>query len=191
MADFSEVKDKDGKVCGLWISDPKDANDPVYLAVLMMRLGVPQDACARVMAGGGRVVANTVDNKGGCFVMFDSAPPADSPNADCSNCRTKAFSTSEFEQECEKAGFVKDAASGSFKMKVGGLAGFGNSVFSQLANQQESQQATFNKIENQRGYRCRSCRAVYCMKCLYASAPAHSRGGKACPKCGDTFEHLE
>lgn len=191
MADFSDVKDKDGKVCGLWINDPKDANDPVYLAVLMMRLGVSQETCARVMAGGGQVVANTVDNKGGCFVMFGPEPADDSPNADCSNCNRKAFSTSEFEQECEKVGFVKDAASGRFKMKVGGLTGLGESVFSKLASQEQSRQASFDQIEDQRGYRCRSCRAVYCLKCLYAIAPAHSQGGKACPKCGDTFEHLE
>ena len=75
MADFSEVKDNNGNVCGLWLGNPRDANDHVYLTVLMMRLGVPQDTCARVMGGDRRVVANTVDGRGGCFVMFGSAAP--------------------------------------------------------------------------------------------------------------------
>ncbi len=87
------------------------------------------------------------------------------------------------------AGFVKDAATGRYKMVVGGLAGSPERVSSELAKQENTQQATYDSIEAQRGYQCKGCGKVYCMNCLYEIAPAHSAGGKACPKCGATFKH--
>lgn len=109
----------------------------------------------------------------------------------CGFCGRHAFTTAEFEAECSKAGFIKDAATGRFKMKVGGLAGSAEHVSSELARQEGSQQKSFDQIEGHRGYECKACGKVYCMDCLFAKAPPHPDGGKACPKCGSTFKHHE
>jgi len=105
----------------------------------------------------------------------------------CSLCGDDALSTREFESACRAAGFVQDTATGQWKMKVGGLAGTSEQVHAALGRQERSRQATYDEIENQRGYQCKGCMRVYCMKCLYAQAPAHPSGGKACPRCGQTF----
>ncbi len=46
------------------------------------------------------------------------------------------------------------------------------------------------KLENRRGFRCKGCKRVYCMDCLFNHAPAHPNGGKACFKCGSSLEAL-
>ena len=100
----------------------------------------------------------------------------------CRNCGRKVFTTAEFEAACRKAGFVKDPATGKFKLRVRSGVVFldGNPAY---------KQAKFNEIEEQRGYQCKGCGSVYCLHCLYIGAPPHPSGGKACPKCGSTFKH--
>ena len=109
----------------------------------------------------------------------------------CGGCGKFVLRTRDFEHRCEEAGFIKDEATGQFKMRVGGLAGTSDSVFSRLGQQQQSQQSLYDKIESDRGYRCKACGTVYCMDCLMSRAPAHPSRGKACPKCGSTFQHFE
>jgi hypothetical protein len=111
--------------------------------------------------------------------------------AHCEQCHRQAYSTTEFERQCEQAGFIKDGPTGQFKMRVGELAGLGDQVDRALSRQVSGQQGTFDRLEGQRGYQCVACGNVYCMDCLYAVAPPHPRGGKACPACGATFQHYE
>ena len=67
MGDFSFVREQ-GRICGLWIKQPADANDQAYVMTLFFRGGLtPADVSA-----GFRVVPNRVDNNGGCFVMLGS-----------------------------------------------------------------------------------------------------------------------
>jgi hypothetical protein len=74
MAEYSLVEDRQsGKVCGLWLRNPRVAQDRVLLCALLAKHNLSQDLGAIALAGGYRVVPNTVDNKGGCFVMFSSA----------------------------------------------------------------------------------------------------------------------
>jgi hypothetical protein len=70
MPDFSLVKDKAQNMCGLWVSNPADARDRVYLCTLLLRSGAADNLSQAVMTGEYRVEPNTVDGKGGCFVMF-------------------------------------------------------------------------------------------------------------------------
>ncbi|MCJ7793679.1 hypothetical protein MUP42_01970 [Candidatus Bathyarchaeota archaeon] len=102
----------------------------------------------------------------------------------CCKCKKEVLKTSQFEAACREAGFTKDKATDKFKMKLRSGAVFlnGNPAFEQMK---------YNAIENQRGYQCISCKRVYCLDCLYTSAPPHPGGGKACPKCGSTFQHYE
>ena len=74
MADYSMVKDRSGNVCGLWLRDSKTARDPELLAALLIIHDLPDELSVAVMTGSYRVVANTVDDAGGCFVMIGSAP---------------------------------------------------------------------------------------------------------------------
>lgn len=70
MGDFSFVKDQAGKVRGLWVRRPEDAQDQAYLMALFVRGGL---SSAEILAGF-RVVTNKVDSNGGCFVMLGSSP---------------------------------------------------------------------------------------------------------------------
>lgn len=101
----------------------------------------------------------------------------------CRKCGRKILTTTEFKVACREAGFVEDRATGKFKMKLRSGVVFldGNPAW---------EQAKFNEIEKQRGYQCEDCGSVYCLNCLFTSAPVHRSGGKACPKCGSTFKHL-
>jgi hypothetical protein len=66
MADFAFVKDQNGKVSGIWVKNRADAEDQVYIMSLFVRGGLSTDT----IAGGYRIVPNTVDGNGGCFVML-------------------------------------------------------------------------------------------------------------------------
>lgn len=101
----------------------------------------------------------------------------------CRKCERKVLTTSEFERECRNAGFVKDASTGKFKVRIGSST--------KLEDNPAARQAQYNQIEEQRGYQCNECGSVYCLNCLYSSARNHPNGGKACPKCGSTFTHFK
>ena len=74
MADYSMVKDQSGDVCGLWLRDSRAASDAQLLAALLIKHDLPDELGVAVMTGSYRVVANTVDDAGGCFVMIGSTP---------------------------------------------------------------------------------------------------------------------
>jgi len=61
---YEHVLDPSGLVVGLWLRDPQDLD--TKLPVLLSLEGLP-------MPGRHRVVPNTHDDRGGCFVMFESA----------------------------------------------------------------------------------------------------------------------
>jgi hypothetical protein len=77
MATFSFVKDEDGTIQGVWVSNPADAQDVPYVTTLLIRGGLAPET----IAGRFRVVPNNEDNRGGCFVMLEphrapgEAPP--------------------------------------------------------------------------------------------------------------------
>jgi DNA-directed RNA polymerase subunit RPC12/RpoP len=52
----------------------------------------------------------------------------------------------------------------------------------------QAQQARI--IEQQTGYRCKSCGRQYCKGCLERSARPNLSGGRACPACGGDFEYM-
>lgn len=82
MADYSMVREKSGKVLGLWLRNPEDAQNRDLLSMLLIKHNLPNDLCAVVLEGGYRVVPNTFDDAGGCFVMFESEPaPGETPAA--------------------------------------------------------------------------------------------------------------
>jgi hypothetical protein len=69
MADYSFVKDNQGNVQGLWLREPTLAHDQNNLLALLLQNGHPVDLLAR----GYRIEPNTMDDAGGCFVIFESA----------------------------------------------------------------------------------------------------------------------
>ena len=70
MADYAFVKDKSGNVHGLWLHNPADAQDQFLLSGLLMKHG----HSLSLLESGYRVTPNTVDDSGGCFVMFGAEP---------------------------------------------------------------------------------------------------------------------
>ncbi len=71
--DYSFVKDfQTGEVHGIWLRDASKADNEDYLVALLLKHGHTPMGIAR----GLRVVPNTFDQSGGCFVMFgsDKAP---------------------------------------------------------------------------------------------------------------------
>ena len=75
MADFSLVKSQDGEIRGIWLANPENADQIGYLTALALRIGNEEGSQApfeAVLAKDYRVVPNTYDEAGGCFVMFGS-----------------------------------------------------------------------------------------------------------------------
>jgi hypothetical protein len=70
LADYSFVRDEKGEVSGVWLRDEAQAQNQELLLALLLKHGVPPTG----MLGGFRVVSNTYDDSGGCFVMFGQAP---------------------------------------------------------------------------------------------------------------------
>jgi type II secretory pathway predicted ATPase ExeA/tetratricopeptide (TPR) repeat protein len=69
-AEHSLVRDSNGKVRGLWLLDPADAQDRRLIMALLSKNGLP---AATLLKHGYRVVPNKHDNAGGSFVMFGSS----------------------------------------------------------------------------------------------------------------------
>ncbi|MFD3440252.1 hypothetical protein ACFWU3_22370 [Streptomyces sp. NPDC058685] len=63
--DYARVLDESGAVAGLWLRNPHHARDTLMIDALLHKLDQPG-----LMGTAHRVVANTVDGKGGLFVMF-------------------------------------------------------------------------------------------------------------------------
>ena len=73
MGDYSFVKDNSGNVYGIWLREPKVAqNHGLLLALLQKHDHLNESITAAVLTGSYRVVTNTFDDQGGCFVMFGS-----------------------------------------------------------------------------------------------------------------------
>lgn len=73
VGDYSLVKDTSGQVHGFWLASKADAENVHLLLALAFREGLPESTTVAVSAGDYRVVPNTYDAAGGCFIMFGSA----------------------------------------------------------------------------------------------------------------------
>jgi hypothetical protein len=78
MADFSEVRDQNEVVRGIWLKNPHEANDIYYMTMLSARIAnsgakFPGEYQAAVLAKQYRIVPNTYNASGGVFVMFGDA----------------------------------------------------------------------------------------------------------------------
>ena len=111
-------------------------------------------------------------------------------NRTCKRCGSQIFSTKQFFDKCEEEGLKVDRNSGQVSGKVGGFAAPGYQAFDYLDTQYQSQKNVYQMLENQRGFKCSSCGAKYCLDCLFQYASTHSEGGKACPNCGGRFNKL-
>jgi hypothetical protein len=111
----------------------------------------------------------------------------------CERCGQEALGTEEFYARCEQAGLVVDRHTGEVKARLGGFTMMGSMLdaSAKIDGQRTTQREILEDIENRRGFRCTSCGRLYCMECLFNHAPSHPDGGKACPKCGGTFEVLD
>ena len=74
MADYSFVRGPDGGMCGIWLRDASQAQDRELLMMLMVKHDAPESLSTSALSGDFRVVPNTYDDAGGCFIMFGSAP---------------------------------------------------------------------------------------------------------------------
>ncbi|MCX5812284.1 MAG: hypothetical protein NT178_07040 [Proteobacteria bacterium] len=87
MADFSEVRDQNEVVRGIWLKNPHEANDIYFMTMLSARIAnggakFPEEYQAAVLAKQYRIVPNTYNAVGGVFVMFgDSLAPGEKGSA--------------------------------------------------------------------------------------------------------------
>ncbi len=93
----------------------------------------------------------------------------------CRRCGSETLGTFEYTQRCKEEGAIVDGLTGKPKP-----AQTGRPInISRLTD-----------LENQRGFQCIGSNHIYCMDCLYNHAPIHPNGGKACFKCGSSFEEM-
>ena len=71
--DVAIVRDRQGGICGLWVRQTQVARDSELLSMVSIRMGLPDDLGAAILAGRYRVVPNEHDDAGGCFTMFGDA----------------------------------------------------------------------------------------------------------------------
>ena len=119
--------------------------------------------------------------------------PVSTGTTPCRRCKKPTLRTGAFLELCEQAGLVVDRGTGEVSARMGGFTVVGNVLDAQarLDEQGRTQQQSLESLEDQRGFRCVRCGAIYCMRCLFGYAPPHHKGGKACPNCGATFVVLE
>lgn len=74
-ADYSFVRDGKGNVVGMWLRDPELAQDSFTLmALLSKHQQLSGGLLNAVTTQQYRVVSNTFDDAGGCFLMFGTSP---------------------------------------------------------------------------------------------------------------------
>jgi hypothetical protein len=74
MADYSFVR-SNGKIVGLWLRDARFAQNPNVLMPLISREHLLSgDLMVQIIGRKYRVVPNTFNKAGGCFVMFHGMP---------------------------------------------------------------------------------------------------------------------
>jgi len=78
MAEYSLVKDPNGGVIGVWLSNPTFAHNSTFLRALCIENKLSKGVYAAVYSGNYRVESNTSDNRGGCFVIWGAIPPSQS-----------------------------------------------------------------------------------------------------------------
>lgn len=66
------MRSSDGTVRGVWVRSPRVAQRREVIIMLCIKHSLPMDAYITVLQGDYRVVPNTFDQAGGCFVMFGS-----------------------------------------------------------------------------------------------------------------------
>jgi hypothetical protein len=70
---YSMVKGTNGQVCGLWLGDSEIVQKKTkILGALLAKHNLLGELGSSVLTGDYRIVTNTFDNAGGCFVMFGS-----------------------------------------------------------------------------------------------------------------------
>ena len=113
--------------------------------------------------------------------------------APCRRCKKPTLTARAFLELCEQAGFVVDWGAGAVRASLGGFTVVGSvpDVEANLHQRRAMQQQSLESLEDQKGFRCVRCGAIYCMRCLFRYAPSHHKGGKACPNCGGMFEALD
>ena len=64
MADYSLVENRQsGKVCRLWLRNPRDAQNRLLLCALLSKHNLPRGLGAIALGGRYRVVPNTFDDR--------------------------------------------------------------------------------------------------------------------------------
>ena len=73
MGDYAFVRGPGEEVLGLWLADPSTARNKMVMQMYLMKHS-QTEPMSYLTSGDFRVVPNTVDNKGGVFVMFGTTP---------------------------------------------------------------------------------------------------------------------
>jgi len=71
--DIAIIRDKSGGISGLWLRQADAAYNRDLLSMILIRFNAVEDTRFALLRGDYRVVPNTNDDQGGCFVMFGSA----------------------------------------------------------------------------------------------------------------------
>jgi hypothetical protein len=74
VADYRLVKEQNGNIKGVWFRDPTKANNGAMLFMLLIKEGLSKDVQFAVSMGYYRIEPNTLDNTGGCFIIWDEFP---------------------------------------------------------------------------------------------------------------------
>jgi len=70
MSSYTIIKDPKGAVQGIWFKDSASVNDRKLIFMLLSKSGASSMVIEDAIAGCYRIVTNTKDPAGGCYVML-------------------------------------------------------------------------------------------------------------------------
>lgn len=79
---YGFIEGPDGRICGIWLRDPRQASEREFLRMVILEKGdaLPKEAWESVYKGNYRTVPATMpDGAQGCFVLFPWAPQVANP----------------------------------------------------------------------------------------------------------------
>jgi hypothetical protein len=195
-ANFAVVRDTDGDVTGFWFADPRHARNRDLVDAVLARHDL-----WHLVGASYRVVSNTVDDRGGLFVLF--TPPgsgattpsavAQDPEGDVTAPRTLEVNDRTYPLHEDFEAFSRDAAEGRIALLKTTIAGLSmddqSRLFAVLAARFGPDAPETRAIVHS-GFHCLTCFRRYSMTRLLVRDHLN-RGGwanvrdiTACVACG-------
>jgi hypothetical protein len=196
--DYQKVVDDAGEAVGLWFADAKHARDPMLVSALLLK-----EDMGHLLRSERRLASNTVDDRGGLFLMFDGRPAPGEPEAPASSSRSAStvpdaadsltFNGQTYPVHDDFDAFSRDAAAGRtalLRTTISGLSMDDKSrLFRVMADAFGNNSAQARAV-SESGFYCTTCFQGYTAavlllrEILNKGGSSNARDITECRRCG-------